>query len=384
MLAHEPNRNALSGSGGLSLSLSSPIAPEGTRIDHLEVSVRGKWVTVPALNVDGNILTITGKWIRVAAVHDEEWLERELADPELYIRTLKKTARPCSDIFTFTQMLPATKPKYDYPLEWVSVALVHVQGFKSWWENLPQETRKNVRRSEKRGVVVRLQEFNDELIRGIADVQNETPMRQGRRYPHYGKTFDQVKKDHSGFVDHSDFICAYSGDELIGFLKLVYRGNVASILQLNSKISHYDKRPANALLAKAVDLCSSKGLSFLTYGRFNYGNKTDSSLRDFKARNGFCEVLLPRFYVPLTTWGKFCVRAKLYRDLLEILPSFMIMTFVRARAKWYSQKESLMSRCSSMPERPNRDRQMECSNPPAGSNPSSNPPSQGQDLQQLL
>lgn len=358
------------------MSPPSLIGPEGTKIDLFEVSARGKWVTVPALNLDGNILTIRGKWIRVAAVHDEEWLENELADPELCIRKLRKMARPCADIFTFSQMLPATDPRYDYPLERVSVAVAHVQDFKAWWEKLPQETRKNVRRSERRGVVVRLQDFNDELIRGIADVQNETPVRQGRRYPHYGKTFDQVKKDHSGFVDRSDFICAYSGDEFIGFLKLVYRGRVASILQLNSKMSHYDKRPSNVLLAKAVELCSAKGVSYLTYGKFNYGNKSDSSLRDFKLRNGFCETLVPRFYVPLTTWGEFCVRAKLYRGLMGILPSFVISTLVRARANWYSHKETLMSRCSSMPERPNRDRQMECSNPPAGSKPLSNRPSQ--------
>ena len=44
-----------------------------------------------------------------------------------------------------------------------------------------------------------------------------------------------------------------------------------------------------------------------------------------------------------------------------------ITLVVNARAKWYSLRQS-MSRCSSMPERPNRNRQMECSNPPAGSN----------------
>ena len=366
------------------MSLSSPVEPEAITIGSLEVSVQGKWVTVPSLNIDGNLLTVRGKWIRVAALHDEEWLETVLTDPELCIGKLKKMGQPCSDIFTFTQMLPATAPRYDYPLEWVSVAAADVRDFKDWWEKLPQETRKNVRRAERRDVVIRLHEFNDELVRGIADVQNETPVRQGRRYPHYGKTLDQVKKDHSGFVDRSDFICAYSGSEFIGFLKLVYRGHVASILQLNSKMSHYDKRPSNALLAKAVDLCASKGVSYLTYGKFNYGNKSDSSLRNFKVRNGFAEILLPRFYVPLTAWGRFCVRAKLYRGLTGILPSYVITTLVGARARWYSYQETLMSRCSLMPERPNRDRQMERSNPPAGSNPLVNPPPPPQESGQLL
>ncbi len=354
---------------------SSLIGSDGTKVGQLEVSAGGQWVTVPALDVDGAILTIRGKRIRVAALHDEEWLETGLADPELCIRKLKEV-RPRADVFTFTQMLPANDPRYDYPLEWVSTAVANVRDFKAWWESLPQETRKNVRRAEKRGVVVRLQEFNDEVVRGIAGVQNETPIRQGRRYPHFGKTFDQVKKDHSAFVDRSDFFCAYSGDEFIGFLKLVYRGHVASILQLNSKVSHYDKRPANALLAKAVERCASKGVSYLTYAQLNYGNKSDSSLRDFKIRHGFFEILVPRYYVPLTMWGKLCVRAKFYRGLMGILPSFVIRSLVRARTKWYAYKETSMSRCSSMPERPNRDRQMERSNPPAGSKPLSDRSSQ--------
>ena len=359
-----------SGPGDFSLGPSLPmLESEGAALNSTQVTVKGKWVTVPAMRVDGNILTITGKWIRVAAVHEEEWLEGELADPELCVGKLRQRSPKPADIFTFTQKPPATNPKYDYPFEMASIAVAEVRDFKSWWEKLPQETRKNARRAEKRGVVIRIQKFNDELIRGIAEVQNETPVRQGRRYPHYGKTLDQVKRDHSGFVDRSDFIIAYSGDEFVGFLKLVYRGEVASILQLNSKISQYDKRPSNALLAKAAEICSSKGVSYLTYGKFKYGNKRDSSLLEFKIRNGFHEMRIPRYYVPLTIWGALCVRAKLYRGLMGMLPSFMITAFTRVRAGWYDSKRVFVSRCSSISEQPNRNRPMERSNPPAGSNP---------------
>jgi hypothetical protein len=367
-MINEDNRVASSCAGGSSVRAPSPSSSETPAVagDCTDVSVRGKWIKVPALRVNGDVITIAGKWIRVAAVHDEEWLETELADPELCVRKLKQSPVARADIFTFTQKIPATVPKYDYPLELCSVAVAHIPSFKAWWEALPQETRKNVRRSQKRGVLVRIQAFDDALVRGIAEVQNESPVRQGRRYPHYGKTFEQVKKDHSGFIDRSVFICAYYGEELIGFLKLVYRGEVASILQLNSKVAHYDKRPSNALLAKAVELCESRGASYLTYARFNYGNKSDSSLREFKIRNGFSDTLVPRFYIPLTAWGEFCVRTKLYRGLLGILPRTVITTLVAMRARWYDRK-MLTSRCSSMPERPNRNRQMECSNPPAGS-----------------
>src|SRR5437773_2109408 len=82
--------------------------------------------------------------------------------------------------------------------------------------------------------------------------------------------WSKVKKDQSSFLDRSDFICAHLADELIGFLKLVYRGETASILQLLPKASHNDKRPANALVAKAVERCEARAVSYLTYGMFNY------------------------------------------------------------------------------------------------------------------
>ena len=137
-------------------------------------------------------------------------------------------------------------------------------------------------------------------------------------------------------------------------------------MQMLPKASQQDKRPANALLTKAVELCEERGISYLTYGLFNYGNTRDSSLRDFKIRNGFEEMLTPRYYVPLTTWGSLSLKLHFHRGLRGILPHNVIDLAVRARAKWYRLKQST-SRCSSMSERSNCNRQMECSNPPAGS-----------------
>src|SRR5437899_846804 len=131
--------------------------------------------------------------------------------------------------------MPGSAPKYPYASEPESVAAARVANFKDWWEKLPQETRKNVRRSQKRGVVVGVKGFDVDLIKGIADVNNESPMRQGRPNTHYGKSLEQVKKDEVSFLDRSDFICAYLGNEVVGFLKLVYRGEVAAILNLASK-----------------------------------------------------------------------------------------------------------------------------------------------------
>lgn len=335
----------------------------------IEISSKGKWVRVPAMEVDGLTLIVRGASPKVAVIHDEEWLSSEIENAEAFVKRLKERRAEDLpvDIFTFRQKIPGSPPKYEFAMEWDSVAAARTANFKNWWESLPQETRKNVRRSQKRGVTITVRPFDEELIRGISDVNNDSPVRQGERNLYYGKSLDEVRKDYSSFLDRSDFICAYHGDEMIGFLKLVYRGEVASILNLVPKASHNDKRPANAMIARAVELCEEKGVSFLTYGMFNYGNKRHSPLREFKIRNGFEEVPTPRFYVPLTTWGTLAMKLKLHRGLIGILPHWVITLGVDARAKWYGFQQA-MSRCSSMLERPNRTRQTERSNPPAGSN----------------
>jgi hypothetical protein len=336
----------------------------------IEIAVKGKWFKVPAVPVDGKHLVRRGKWLKTAYINNEQWLESEVKDPERCVVALKAqgSGGVSADLFTFSQKLPATTPKYSFPLEWDSVAAVHVTSFKDWWESLPQETRKNVRRSQKRGVVVSVKKLDDELIKDLYELNNESAVRQGKVFTHYGKTLEQVARDQVDYLDRSDYICAYSEGELIGVLKLVYRGDVASILTFVPKTSQSDKRPANALIAKAVEICDQKKIPYLTYGMFNYGKKQHTPLREFKIRNGFGEVLVPHYYIPMTTRGTLALKLNLHRGLIGILPHGVITFLVDARAKIYQVFSP--SRCSSTPERPNRNRQMERSNPPAGSNDS--------------
>ena len=270
------------------------------------IRVKGRWIAVPAVDVNGKKLIAAGKWPRTATVRGEEMMENELENPEVFIEKLKSDANDAlkADIFTFTQKLPATHPKYSYPIEWESVAAIHLISFKQWWEGLPQETRKNVRRSQKRGVVVSIKDFDDDLIQGIRDVNDDSPVRQGMRNGYYGKSSEETRKLYGEFVGRCDFICAYFEDKLIGFLHLVYRGEIASILNLTTKPSHFDKRPANALLAKAVEVCEGKGISYITYGLYNYGNKRDHPLRTFKIRNGFEEILMPQVFRTVERMGQ--------------------------------------------------------------------------------
>jgi hypothetical protein len=317
---------------------AAPVADRiRSSISTLKVSHRGRWVEASALELGDETIVVQGGWMKIASLHDEDWVDRELRDPELCATILREQSRAMkADILRFSQIVPETTCRFSYPMELRSIAVAEVSRFKKWWDGLPQETRKNVRRSQKRGVTIAVKSFDSEVIEGIAAVQNETPIRQGRKYPHYGKSLDDVARDHGSFLDRSDFICAYFENELIGFLKLVYRGKIASLLQLNSKIAHYDKRPSNALLAKAVELCEARGISHLTYGLFNYGGKRHSPLRQFKERNGFCEMMIPNYYIPLTAWGELCVKLKLYRGVRELLPKNLVSTALNLRTRWYT------------------------------------------------
>ena len=131
----------------------------------VEIRVKGRWVTVPVVEVSGKKLIAKGTWLRTATIRSEEMMENELEDPRLCIRELKTDGNRVlkADIFTFPQKMTATQPKYSYPIEWDSVAVAQVNSFKDWWDRLPQETRKNVRRSQKRGVVITVNEFDDDL-----------------------------------------------------------------------------------------------------------------------------------------------------------------------------------------------------------------------------
>lgn len=333
----------------------------------IEISVKGKWLSVPALIVAGQHIISRGNWLKTAVVEAEEWLATPVSAPEECVQVLKtnRSGKVQADIFAFREKLPATEPKYQYYHEWESVAAIRLTTFDEWWNNLPQESRKNVRRAQKRGVVVRVQQLDEKLIDDIIALNNDSPIRQGKAYSHFGKTREQVARDQKDFLDRSDYVCAYHESELIGLVKLIHRDDIASILTFLPKASQSDKRPANALMAKVVEICTKKNLKYVIFGLFNYHNKRDTSLREFKTRNGFKEILVPRYFVPLTLKGAVSIKLNLHQGLIGFLPNSVMTLLVKVRARL---KLASNSRCSSTTEQSNCNRQMGRLNPPAGSN----------------
>jgi hypothetical protein len=304
-----------------------------------EISIAGKTLYVPSTEICGRTVMVTGKWIRTAQVKDEGVVQGvTVEDPSLFITKLKESKLE-ADVFTFAQRPPEITPKYHYHWEWDNWAAIATTSFKDWWEKLPQESRKNVRRAAKRGVVVKIVRFDNDLVKGVHRIYNQTPVRDGRLFWHFGKDFETVRRELATYLDRSEFIGAYWNEELIGFLKMVYVDHVATVFHIISMNEHYDKRPTNALIAKAAEVCEQKGISDLTYTKFVYGNKRQSSLLEFKRRNGFEQVNFPRYYVPLTLRGEVFVRLRLYRGLSGLIPEPILQLLLSLRA-WYYKRIS--------------------------------------------
>ena len=287
------------------------------------------------MEINGERIMIEGKILRIAKPHawpQQEWFE-DVENPEVLIGALQKT-KHCPDILTFWQRLPDTQPKYSYAMELDSIAALPIKSYSYWWEKQIDRTARNkARKAEKKGVIVKPATFDDRFIQGMTSIFNETPVRQGRRYLHYGKDFETVKREFSRFLFREEIFGAYLGEELVGFIMLCNAGTYAFLGQIISKIACRDLAPNNALLAKAVERCAEKGLPYLVYAYW-----LDDSLGDFKRSNGFQKFDLPRYFVPLTKKGKLALKLGLHRGWKRLVPRQIRSALKRLRAQWYDLK----------------------------------------------
>jgi hypothetical protein len=283
-------------------------------------------------------LKISGRFARIARLDGEKF--RFVDDPTPILECLKQL-RTRVDIFTFIQRLPDTKPKFDYPMEWDNLAAISVSTFENWWtKQIGFKARNKAKQAEKKGVVIREVLFSDDLVRGIWKIYNECPIRQGRRFPHYGKDFETVYRESATYLDSSIFIGAFVGNQLIGFIKILIDENAiqAGLLNIVSLISERDKAPTNALVAAAVKAVALRNIPYLTYSNFSYGAKQRDTLADFKERNAFQRIDVPRYYVPLTVLGRAALRLGLHHRLSERVPESLAMRLREVRESWYKRR----------------------------------------------
>src|SRR5882762_6778347 len=202
------------------------------------------------MNICDRKVQVQGRLCRVARLDADDY--KFLDDPEPVLTELRESKLRI-DIFTFMQKLPETAPKYAYPMEWDNMAVLNVTTFEQWWtKQIGFKARNKAKQAEKKGVVVREVPFDDALARGIWEIYNECPVRQGRLFPHYGKSFETVRNMSATYLDSSIFIGAFDAEKLIGFIKLTVddTGTQAGMMHIVSMLQYRDKAPRMRWLHK--------------------------------------------------------------------------------------------------------------------------------------
>lgn len=282
-----------------------------------------------SIEIGAQTYTITGKFLTIASL-ENEWYA-DVGNPEQVAGALR--LRQGIDIFTFWQRLPDTEPKYPYYQEQECVAAIPIRSYQHWWDNqIDSYGRNKVRKAAKRNIRIERTDLDDRLVTGIMGIYNESPVRRGKPFRHYGKDFDTVKREMSLDPDRSIFIEACLDNELVGFVKLLVTDRFGMICMILDKIAHRDKYVANGMIAKAVEICASQNLPFLTYLLWRRG-----SHGDFQRRNGFEKFQVPRYFIPVSEKGRIALKLGLHHGIKGLIPEKAMLKLLELRTKWYSR-----------------------------------------------
>lgn len=291
--------------------------------------VRGKPAVVECVEISGQTYVLGRGALTVLSLEDD-WFE-DVKDPRALVETLKRCNGNRPDIFTFWQRLPHVEPRYSFHTEWEELAVLPINNYEYWWNHqIKSRVRNQLRKAERDGLVVKEAAYDDDFVRGMTAIFNETPVRQGRKFWHYGKDFQAVKSQFSRYIHREDLVGAYYNGEMIGFLMMGNAESYGVTAQVISSVKHRGRSVNNALIAKAVELCERKGLAYLVY--LYWG---DDTLAEFKRRCGFEKTQVPRYFVPLTMKGRAALSLGVHRSWRYIVPKQLKTPLKKLRSAWF-------------------------------------------------
>lgn len=297
-----------------------------------ETLIRGQPAQIQCVEALGHTFVVGPGVFRKVCLEDE-WFE-DLEDPEGAIPILQRTLAGTGDLLSFWQRLPDTQARHEYHVEWEEIAALPIQSYEHWWKHqIKSRVRNQIRKAEKDGLVVKEVPYDDEFVAGMTAIFNESPVRQGRPFWHYGKSFETVKAQFARFLHRERIIGAYFNGELVGFIMLANAGRFGITGQIISSLKHRDKAPNNALIAKAVQVCAESKLGYLVY--LFWG---DGSLAEFKRRCGFEPVTVPRYWIPLTWKGRLALALGLHRGWKAFIPGGLRNHLKQLRGRWYARQ----------------------------------------------
>jgi hypothetical protein len=278
--------------------------------------------------IENTELVVAGRWFRTARLRHEGC--EFLADPVAMAQKVRRS-RPRADVLTFVQEMYDEPRVYPFHQEPAPAAVLSFTSYEEWWVQLHFKVRNKIRKAEKSGVELRVVELDDDFAKGVEAIYNESPIRQGRPFYHYGKTAAAIKAELSSFSERSVLVGAYHQQELIGFMKLYQGARMMRTVHILATNSHRDKAVMDALIAKAVEICDLRKI-----GHLQYGSWTDGGVGTFRAKHGFERVDFQRYFVPLTLRGALMLKLKLHRPIRELLPDSVTAVLIGLRARWYA------------------------------------------------
>jgi hypothetical protein len=297
-----------------------------------ETLIKGRPVQLRCIEMDQQTYTVSDGPIRIVTLEDE-WYE-DVRDPAAVVETLTRTRGGAgADLFSFWQRVPDVEPRHDYHHEWEDVAVVPADHQAWLMTRIKPRIRSQLRKAEKEGLVLRQTSYDEAFVRGMTAIFNETPIRQGRPFWHYGKDVDTVRQQFSRYVHREHMIGAYYRDELIGFIMLGNAGRYGVTGQIISSVAHRDKATNVSLVGKAVEVAESLGLQYVVYLHWS-----EDSLGEFKRRSGFEPVRVPRYFVPVSARGRMALAAGLHRGWRGLVPPRMLKAAKDLRSRLYAKR----------------------------------------------
>lgn len=272
-------------------------------------------------------ISISGRVLKTARLR-HEWFEY-LDNPQAFIAEIKEAG--VADILTFLQEAHIERPKFHFQSTPAGASVLTFRSFDDWWKNLNFKARNKARKAQKCGVELRPAKLDDDFVHGVKAIYDESPLRQGRKFTHYGKDFTTIKEDLSSFPECTFFIGAYHENRLIGFMKLFEGNRILRTVHILATLADRDKCVMDALIARAVEIAGQKNIFHL-----HYGDWAPRGLGAFRVKFGFERHDCPRYFVPLNWRGELALKTGLQRPWRERLPQGWKDRLAGAKSKWNS------------------------------------------------
>lgn len=305
-------------------------------IKEVFVSVRGVRRPERALEWGGaTILAPRRRW-GVAMLLDEDYLDGPLVEVGALREALRGLENPPMAL-RCSSLAHLDTASGDGAVEWDNRSCLTLSQPQSWVKKqVAKDVREGLRRARREGVEVREIPFDEESFEAIATLFNETPIRQGKRYWHYGKSARQIGEELSPLAGRSVFVGAFLGARLVGFSQIVRleRLRILRTVHVLGSVQAKRVRPVSAMIEWMVQYGWEQGFERLVYGKHNYGGSPNDTLAAFKSRHGFRLTPLRVDYHPLSPWGAWFLAAGLHRSPREMIPAELVHTLKGWRARW--------------------------------------------------